>query len=204
MVWFYDEGSGPHSHPTSDHTAILARMYGKMCRWITKCIVITSMCWCVSSAAGQEQGAPSSDRRVITAEWKEILRTTVNHVLKIVSSEGMPQRSIGLMEQRGRVLQHGDIATLAAWLTYEDRAGSVSYTGYVRYRFSDGATIFGSFAGKGQAPGVQQGTISLMEGTGQFEGIQGTLAFTAASLSSVMLEGRYTMDVVGEYSLPFR
>jgi len=175
-----------------------------MRHWITKCFFITSMCLYGSSAAGQEQGTPSSDRRLVSAEWREILRTTASHVLEITSIEGIPERSMGLMEQRGRVLQNGDVATLTAWLTYEGHAGSISYKGYVRYRFSDGATIFGSFVGDGQAPGDQQGAISLMSGTGRFEGIQGTLAFTAASASPMMFDGRYIVDVAGEYSLPSR
>lgn len=172
--------------------------------WMPKCFVITSLCLCVTYAAGQEQAAPSPDRRSVTAQWKEVLRTTANHVLKIISIEGMPEQSIGVLEERGRVLQNGDVATFTAWLTYEDRAGSVSYKGYVRYRYSDGATIFATFVGDGQAPGSQQGTISFINGTGRFEGIQGTLAFTAATLSPLTVEGRYTMDVTGEYSLPLR
>lgn len=106
------------------------------------------------------------------------------------------------MEQRGRVLKNGDVASLVAWLSYEEYAGAVNYTGYVRYMFPDGAVIFGAFAGEGQAPGTQHGTISLMSGTKQFEGIQGTLTFSAASVSPLTLDGRYTMDVAGEYSLP--
>ncbi len=173
-----------------------------MANRISKCLAISGMCLCVISATAQESGSPSSERNVVTTKWKEVLRTTANHVLQVDSSEAKPGRSIGLMEQRGRILQDGDVGTLAAWLTYEDHDGSVSYKGYVRYRFSDGATMFGALTGDGQAPGDQQGTISLVDGTGRFKGIQGTLEFTAASPSPIVLDGRYIVDVAGQYSLP--
>jgi hypothetical protein len=106
------------------------------------------------------------------------------------------------MEQRGRVLDDGDVGTIAVWFTYETGAGEVKYQGYARYAFPDGSTKLARLTGAGRAPGQQHGTMRFMEGTGRFEGIEGTLGFTAEMITPMTIEGRQAVQITGQYSLP--
>ena len=111
-----------------------------------------------------------------------------------------PDLHVGVLELRGRILDSGvDVGTLTAWVNYTLKGKIIRYEGYVRYRYTDGSVMLGSMSVKGQVPGMQKGSLTFIEGTGQFEGIAGTMTLTTSTINPA--EGIETAEAVGRYSL---
>lgn len=109
------------------------------------------------------------------ATWKEFFSGSEGYRMEISK-----EMSMGAMVQNGvAVFESGEIAQLKTWFTYESEKGLSKYEGYVLYTFPDGSTKLGRIEGEGKVPGLQQGKLKLISGTGRFEGVQGNGVFTA-------------------------
>jgi len=81
--------------------------------------------------------------------------------------------------------------------TMDSIKGSALSQGYDRWTFPDGSVIDIKWEGKGTG-GSTEGTVTLIKGTGKFEGIQGKGTFKAQMLSADQYYGHQEIN----YTLP--
>lgn len=170
----------------------------RICRVVATVVELVGLALFASSCTSlPSSGAPG--RPTVSVKWRETFRTTENHPLPIGA---LPGRSIGVEEQRGLAFfEHGDVATLALWFTYETRGTNTTYRGYAQYSFKDGSTMLALRERTGAVPGEQKGTLTFLQGTGRFLGIKGQATIGAVAVTGSTAGGDTYVDAAGEYSL---
>ncbi len=153
------------------------------------CILFLSLHGNIKAGAGSNDAVP--------IEWREAFVTVEVNMKQIDGVEG---RFLGIMEQRGFAFyEHGEVATVDVWLTFERRGPATDYTGYAVYKFADGATKVGRFSGEGDPRGEQEGEFVFDGGTGRYEGITGEGTFVGQGYPP---HGDIYLDVKGTYVVP--
>jgi hypothetical protein len=115
---------------------------------------------------------------------------------------GLTGRTIGVNEQRGLAFfERDDVATLTLWTNYETTGTTTTYRGYALYTFEDGSTIVALLEGTGASPGGQDGSLTFIQGSGRFLGINGEAKFTSVTVTSADEGGDTYVDAAGNYSL---
>lgn len=157
-------------------------------------------CWLALVIPVPAQAQVSAEGQIVDARWNERLRSVAHQGMQV--SE-YPELRVGILELRGRMLDSGtDVGTLTSWLSYTLHGEIIRYQGYVRYRHTDGSVMLATMSVKGRVPGMQQGSLTFIEGAGKFEGIQGTMTLTTSTVNPS--EGINTAEAIGRYSLPHR
>jgi len=120
---------------------------------------------------------------------------TVVHTIKVPDME---DHTIWLVEAKGIYFsEKWGNALVYQIFTWDSIKGSGPCRGYDRWAFPDGSTIDGPWEGKSTGASVE-GTLTLIKGTGKFEGIQGKGKFKAQMLSADQYYGHQEID----YTLP--
>ena len=171
-----------------------------MLRMTNVWLVVGWLALIIISPAKSQDADQSPGSRIVDARWNEVLRPIAHQGMQVSDH---PDLHVGVLELRGRILDSGvDVGTLTAWVNYTLSGKIIRYEGYVRYRYTDGSVMLASMSVKGQVPGMQQGSLTFIEGTGQFEGIAGTMTLTTSTINPA--EGITTAEAVGRYSLAHR
>ncbi|MDH3713272.1 MAG: hypothetical protein OET44_05410 [Gammaproteobacteria bacterium] len=171
-----------------------------MLRLTNVCFVAGWLALIMVTPAEAQDPEVSAESGIVDAHWKEVLRPIAHQGMQV---SGYPELRVGIVELRGRILITGvDVGTLAAWVTYALNGQIIRYQGYVHYRYADGSAALAAMSAKGQVPGMQQGSLTFIEGTGQFEGIEGTMTLSTSTINPA--EGINTAEAIGRYSLPHR
>ncbi|MGD8368499.1 MAG: hypothetical protein PVG78_12730 [Desulfobacterales bacterium] len=118
---------------------------------------------------------------------------------------------IGVMDRKGLSrFDNGDIATTACRGTFDAKKG---FQGYSSLAFDDGSTLVLSWTGPtsrtpaGGKFGGYSGAFEYANGTGRFEGIQGSGSFTAKVPQwdkDFQSKGFTYYEFSGTYSLPYQ
>ena len=120
---------------------------------------------------------------------------TAVHTLKVPDME---EHIIWLIEAKGIYSsEKWGNALVYQIFTWDSIKGSGPCQGYDRWTFPDGSAIDQKWEGK-VAGGSVEGPVTLLKGTGKFEGIQGKGKFKAQMLSADQYYGHQEID----YTLP--
>lgn len=180
------------------HSISPAPKRASFCRAVAATLSFVSIAAITSSCTALRSGE-STARRPVPLHWRKTFRVTENLSLPV---GGLPDRTLGLMEQRGLAFfEHDEVATLALWLNYETTGTNTTYRGYAQYTFKDGSTIVALRERTGAAPGEQEGTLAFLQGTGRFLGINGKATFKAVTVTARTAGSDTYMDATGTYVL---
>ena len=186
----YDDDKGPRSSGSTSMFRLTGVGFVVGC-WLALVIPVP---------AKAQDTEVSAESQIVDARWNERLRSVAHQGMQV---NEYPELRVGILELRGRILDSGaDVGTLTSWVTYTLRGKIIRYQGYVRYRYTDGSVMLATMSVKGRVPGLQQGSLTFIEGVGKFEGIQGTMTLTTSTVNPT--EGITSAEAIGRYSLPRR
>lgn len=125
---------------------------------------------------------------------------------RMVKVPGVSGQNLILAHFKGLVfLDNGEVAEVMGTETIHRPKGSGRYLGYEVLTFKDGSTIMSQVEGSNKpsedGTNVQfEGTITYIQGTGRFEGIEGSGELEGRSYIATGSGGYY--DFEGSYSVP--
>jgi hypothetical protein len=150
---------------------------------------------------------PLAGAGTITEKGRDVFHYVKVEVTKVGDVDG---HVIGIAEGKGLefVEGSGDVGNYSMKVMFDYRNGAGLFQGYSMITFGDGSTLTTQYEGTTtpHPSGVSTwgGTVSLVRGTGRFEGIQGTASFTGKRVAPLTPGGSadcYT-DFVRTYTLP--
>ena len=125
----------------------------------------------------------------------------VLHRIKVEEIEvgDVPGHVVGVIESKGLTFyENGEVATVSIVHTSDNTNGIGTYQGYGLFTFEDGSTHVHKFQSTSTEEGLFKGTYTYVQGTGRFEGIQGSGSFSGKNFGE---PGLYA-DFTGTYTLP--
>jgi hypothetical protein len=125
--------------------------------------------------------------------------------LQIIEVGDVPGHIILVAEQAGVISRDdGVVATSSVKIMADFTNGNGKAQGYAVSTFEDGSTVWVKFQSTVTAnPGGgnrNEGTAEIIKGTGQYEGIQGSMSLTGKTFPGAVIQ--YLSDGIATYTLP--
>lgn len=135
-----------------------------------------------------------------SVHWQEFLHFTRVEAAPVFDRDG---HVLLLWAMAGlAVFPDGEVAVVRSVGTSDNVPGDPTYRGYVLYRFDDGSTEHARLQGRITGPygahgNTQEGSFTLLDGTGRFAGIGGGGTYTGTQYTPTEAGGHTLISVTG-------
>lgn len=116
-----------------------------------------------------------------THAWRGLFFTMK---IDTLAMEQPNDNAVGAREMAGLAFyDHGEVATVDAWVSFFVEGGQSHYQGYARFQFPDGSTQIARLTGCTSPTGAEDGEFQFLCGSGRFRGITGTGSYSSGGFS---------------------